>query len=145
MWTELMTRLKQILVDNDNIQEVFDYFPDKFDGDPTAIITPSENENDFYTTDQNIRNYAFKVMLFVTRTAKTKNQSDTDMRVLVDSVLDDFDKNWNLSTVVNPTGYCFVNLFAVPSGWGYAGQDDEYRLAEIVVRARVVVNVSEIS
>ena len=67
------------------------------------------------------------------------------MRMVVDSLLDDFDKNWNLSTVTQPTGYTFINLFAVPSTWGYSGEKDEYRAAQITVRARVSVDVNQIT
>lgn len=145
MWSELLTRLKAILDANTNIQEVYDYVPDRFSGDPVAIITPSENENDYHTTNENLRIYSFSIKLFVSRTAKDNNTADKHMRTLVNSILDDYDKNWNLSTTVDPTGYTFLNLFAVPSAWGYSGEKDEYRASEIIVRARVAVDVTLIS
>ena len=145
MWTELLEKLKAILTANENIQEVYDYVPDRFNGDPVAIITPSENDNDYHTTNENLRVYSFSINLYVSRTAKTNKVADANMRILVNSVLDDYDKNWNLSTTVDPTGYTFLNLFAVPSAWGYSGEKDEYRASEIIVRARVAVDVNQIT
>lgn len=145
-----MEKLKSILDDNALLQEVFPYEIEKFEGDPACTITPSENESDYNTTEENVRIYAFNVRLFVNRTVApagkdVKSDADRKLRNLVDSVLDDFDKNYTLTGISNPTGYTFINLFAVPSAFGYSGREDNFRAAEILIKCRVSVDLSNIS
>jgi len=150
MWTVLLEKLVSILRANDLIQETFDYEVEQFSGDPSCVIVPSENESDYNTTEENVRIYSFSIRLYVNRTIKPagedpKSDSDRILRNLVDSVLDDFDKDYTLTGITNPTGYTFINSFALPSLWGYAGREGEYRVAEINIRCRVSVDVNNIS
>ena len=145
-----MEKLKSILDANTLIQEVYGFEVEKFEGDPACVIIPSENESDYNTTEENVRIYAFAVRLYVNRTISpvgtdAKTEADRKLRNLVDSVLDDFDKNYTLTGISNPTGYTFINLFAMPSTWGYSGREDEFRSAELIVRCRVSVDVGAIS
>jgi hypothetical protein len=121
------------------------------------VIVPSSNESEYNTTQENIRIYAFTIRIFVNRNQRTKQKADELMRDLVTSVIDDFDKYYALiatgtdgsltpgGAIVNPSGYTFINIFAMPSAWGYSGEVDEYRVAEIAVRCRVSVDLSNIS
>ncbi len=127
------------------LQEVYNYEVESFKGSPSATITPSDNVEDFITNETNVRIYAYNVRLYVNRSSFTKVEADRIMRNVVDSVLDTFDKNYTLPNVDEPTGYTFINLFAVPSVWGYSGAEDEYRAAEISVRCRVSVTLNDIS
>lgn len=152
MWTVLINKLKDILEANSLLREIFDYEIEEFKGDPACTITPSENRSDYNTNCENVRIYAFSVKLFVNRTISptgtdTKSEADRKLRNLVDSVLDDFDKDYTLTGIQTdcPTGYTFINLFALPSMWGYAGREDNFRAAEIMIYCRVSVNLSEIS
>jgi len=150
MWEELINKIKTILEANTLIKEVYIYECEKFNGSPACSVTPSENASDYNTNEENIRLYSFHIRLFVNRSvapagSKPDFNADKVMRKLVDSVLDDFDKNYTLSGITNPTGYTFINLFAVPSGWGYAGREDEYRAAEINLKCRVSVDLNAIS
>jgi len=158
MFSTLLQKLKDILDANDLIQEVFNYDVEQFQGIPAVTITPSSNESDYNTTEENVRIYAYNVRVFVTRTTLTKKKADEALRGLVDSIIDDFDKYYTLSAIgtdgsaipggaiSNPTGYTFINLFATPSLWGYIGErEDEYRVAEIEIRCRVSVDLSSIS
>lgn len=145
MWTKIIEKLAEILKDNNKITATYTYEPEGFQESPAAVVTPSTNEGDYATTETNTRIYAFSLKLFVNRTKNENNKADRILRDLVDSVLDDFDKNYLLSGVEEPTGYTFINLFALPSSWGYAGREDEYRVAEISIRCRVVVDVRAIS
>jgi len=49
-------------------------------------------------------------------------QKDADriLRKCVSAILDDFDRQYNLADLTSPTGYCPINIFALPSTWGYA-------------------------
>ena len=149
MWTTLIDKIQEILNANTLIQEVFSYEVEEFKGDPACTITPSTNESDYNTTCENIRIYAFNVNLFVNRTiAPTgkdpKSDADRKLRTLVDSVLDDFDKNYTLTGITNPTGYTFINLFALPSIFGYAGREDTFRVGSVNIKCRVSVDLNNI-
>jgi len=158
MFDAILNKLKEILEENDKISIVYNYEASEFKGDPVAVISPSSNESDYNTTEENVRIYAFMVRLFVKRNSPRKPEdADRILRKLVDSVINDFDKYYTLSAfgtdgspipggaIINPTGYTFINVFAAPSSWGYSGREDEYRVAEILVRCRVSVNLSAIT
>jgi hypothetical protein len=140
--------LVTILKANTKIQEVHDYEIEGFKGQPAVVIVPSSNESSYESTNDNERIYAFNLFIFVSRTkysGNPKSEADRVMRGLIDTILDDIDKNWTLDTVVQPTGYTFLNIFATPSSWGYANMEDEYRTATIEVKCRVSVDVTLIS
>jgi hypothetical protein len=145
MWSEIITQLKSLLESTSVLQAVYIYEVEEFNEDPVATITPSDNSSDFNTTAENERVYAFTIRVFVNRTVlksgiDTKSDADRILRNIVDKIINVLDKNFDLPNITNPVGYTFINLFATPSSWGYAGgRESEFRAAEINVRARVVV------
>lgn len=148
MFTVLLEKIYNILNSNNLIQEVHTYEVGQFDGEPAAVIVPSGNDSDYATFAENSRIYAFNVRLYVardSRSGESQKQADRVLRALVDSVLDDFDRDYLFDGLTVPTGYTMINVFALPSQWGYAGREDNYRVAEIVVRCRVRVDVTAIS
>lgn len=155
MFGTLRDKIVSILESNDKIQEVHNWEAHQFDGDPVAIVVPSGNESDYSTTNLNERTYALNVRLYVSRTARSSGnandnpdggkEADRVLVNLVDSVIDDIDKDYTFEGLTVPTGYCMINVFATPSSWGYAGAEDEYRVAEILIRCRVGVDVTLIS
>lgn len=145
MWQKLSDKIKSILQANTLIQEVYDYEHERFNGDPAVTLTPSSNESDYSTTTENERVYAFKILIFVDRTARGDTDSERIMRALVDSVLDDLDKNYTLSGIVANTGYTMLYTEAMPSMWGYVERENIYRVAEITVRCHLDVDVTQIS
>ena len=149
MWSILIAKIKSIIDANTLIQESYSHEAEQFEGDPACTITSSENESDYNTTEENVRIYAFTIKLFVNRTiaptgTDPKAEAERKLRNLVDSVLDDFDANYTLTGITNPAGYTFINLFALPSMFGYSGREDEFRAAEIKIRCRVSVDLSSI-
>ena len=145
MFNNLIKFLSQKLINNNKIEEVYTYEAGQFKGDPTAIIVPSSNESDYETTDENIRIYAFKILLFVKRTQpRDESKAEEVMRDLVSSVIDNFDKDYMLTGIEVPTGYTFINVFASPSSWGYSGAEDQYRICEINLRCRVSIDLNTI-
>ena len=146
MFEELKYQLKVILQANNLIQEVYDWEVEQMRGYPVAIVVPSANDSDYRTTTENMRVYAFSVILLYDRGQVKKAQdAEKAMTQLVDSVLDDFDKNWNLSGVNNPTGMTFLFLEAVPSSWGYMERESSLRIAQINLRCHVNVDVNLIN
>ena len=142
MWAELKAKLKSILEANDLIQEVFDWEVGEFTGDPACTLTPSANESDYETTTENRRVYAFMIRLFVDRGSRKDQDAEQVMIGLVDSVIDDFDKDYTLSGITQPTGYTMLFVEALPASWGYVGRENAYRVAEITVRCHIDVDVN---
>lgn len=147
MFGEILQQLKAILDANGLISDVYSYENIQTDSDPFAVIIPSGNESEYNTTQENVRVYAFTVMLFVSRTIRSQKDADRVLINLVDSVVDDYDKDYLLTTIGQPTktGYTFLQTFAVPSQWGYAMPDDKYRVAQINLRCLVSVDLDAIS
>ena len=145
MFSIILNKIVSILEANDLIQETFSYEVELFKGTPSAVVIPSSNEGDYDTTQENIRIYAYSIKLFVNRDKNSKTDADRILRNLVDSVIDDFDKDYTFTGIENPTGYTFINTFATPSLWGYSGREDEFRVCEINIRCRVSVDLNAIS
>ena len=145
MWKELNETIRAILQANTLIQEVFDWEVDKFNGGPAVTLTPSASESDYHTTTENSRIYAFLVRVFVDRTTRKDQDTERIMREMVDSITDDFDKNYTLTGITNPPGYIMLMVEALPGSWGYVEREGVYRVAEIIIRCKVDVDVTQIS
>jgi len=145
MWVQLNDSIKAILEANTLIQEVFDWEVDKFEGDPAVTLTSSASESDYHTTTENSRIYAFLVRVFVDRTTRKDQDTEKIMRKIVDSITDDFDKNYTLTGITNPTGYTMLMVEALPGSWGYTEREGVYRVAEILINCKVDVDVTQIS
>lgn len=146
MWELLIKKIQSILTANSLLSNVYIFENADFEADPVATITPSANENAFTTTIENGRTYAFTIRLFKDRGGQIKPEdAEEAMRQLVDSVLDDLDKNWALSGMNVPTGYTFLFMDAAPSAWGYIDRETQLRVAEINVRCNFSIDTTTIS
>jgi len=147
MWDLLSEAIKTILEDNDLISNTYSYEASDISGTPIATLTPSANEADYATTTENTRVYAFMLRLYVDRKSGEEGEAVAEeaLRELVDTVLDDLDKNHRLNALGTKTGYDFLFLEAAPSLWGYAGRENEYRVSEIIVRTHFCVDINLIS
>jgi hypothetical protein len=149
MRSEILQKLTQILKNNTLLADVYNYERIQTDSDPFAIIVPSGNEGDYQTTEENVRVYAYRLILFVSRNKliRTEQKADEVLAELEESVMDDIDKDYAFETIGIPqkTGYTFLQIFATPSAWGYAMPEDEYRVATLNIRALVSVSLNQIS
>jgi len=147
MWENLIQKLKSILSANTLISEVFDYEEVNFKKDPTAVIVPSDNSSEFVSNIDNERVYAFDIYLFVERGGVVNNDQRVDMamRELVDSVIDDLDKNWQLTGLTLNNGYSMLYMESAPSSWGYASREMLYRMAQIKVSVHLNIDIDLIS
>lgn len=147
MFDQVSTALLNILKANNLLANAYNFEAGELDGDPVATLTPSANENAYDTTTENRRVYAFNLRLYKTRATGEDAESKTEaaMRELVDSVLDDLDKNHRLPAMETKTGYTYLLMSAAPSQWGYAGRENVHRVAEIIVRVHFDVDVNLIS
>lgn len=148
-WSVLNTNLYNLLNDNKTtlgIQEVYEYPEMKFTGYPAVHMNPSDQDNDYETTSENLRTYAFKIRLFDEVSEQGMQDALTTLRTLADSIIDKIDQENELHTgmTINanlPARYTFINIVATPSNWG---QTDEEQLVfnELTVRIKVSVDVS---
>lgn len=150
MFDKISTALSSILSANTKIQSKYDFEASNLEGTPAMSITASANENDYSTTTENTRMYAFLVRLYVLRgdSADSERTCEKTMRDMVDGVLDTLDKNWNMSgssAVASQTGYTFLGMSAAPSQWGYAGRENVYRFAEVKVKLRYNIDTTLIT
>jgi hypothetical protein len=147
MFDKISTKLFSLLSANTLIQSKYNYEASNLQGFPALTLTPSANENEYATTTENQRAYAFVVRLYVERgsSATAENDCENTMRELVDTVLDTLDKNYNMVGLETQTGYIFLNMTAAPSTWGYAGRENEMRVAEIKVTLRFYVDTTLIT
>lgn len=148
MFDKLSTFFVDLLNANDLIQSVTDYETSDVEGTPSATVVPSANANVYNSTTENRRTYAFMIRLYYLRGSNRDSERDTEaaMRELVDTVLDDLDKNYNMDALdKTQTGYTFLFMHAAPSQWGYAGKENNYRIAEINIVAEFDIDVTLIS
>jgi len=147
MWGKIIEKIKSILDANGLIQETYDYEEIKFEGQPSAVVVPSDNTGDYTSNIDNERVYGLNVFLFVARGENyyTDKECDRVMRNLVDSVLDDFDKSWQLDGLELTTGYSMLYMEAAPSAWGYADREMAYRMAQIDLKIHLNVDVNQIT
>jgi len=146
MWQKILERLASIIEGTGRFQQVEMYEIEQFTGSPIAIIVPSSNENDYYSNSENVRVYAFNIVLYVNRSTsptgtKVEVEADRIMRNILDDVMDSCDRDYLMEGLEVPSGYTFINMFALPSAWGYSGRDDEYRVATINVKCRVIIDI----
>lgn len=131
------------------IQSFYNFEATNLEGFPALTLTPSANSNEYSTTTENRRSYAFVIRLWVERgkDANDERQAELTMRDLVDTVLDRLDKNYYLTdvTLETQTGYTFLFMSATPSQWGYAGRENEMRVAEIRFQLHFDIDTSLIT
>jgi len=146
MWQTLKDKIKDILEANALIQETHTYEIDRLKGYPAATITPSGHDNEYSTTSDNQRVYNFTINLYIQQSGQYgEKEVDDAMAELVDSVIDDFDKDYTFQGLSVPTGYTMMMVKAVPSTWGYVERESWERVAQVEISCVVDVDVESIS
>lgn len=148
-WSTLNTNLYNLLNDNKTalgLQEMYSYPELAFVGYPAAHMNPSEQENDYETTSENMRTYAFKLRLFETIKDQGIDAALTTLRTVADNVIDKIDQENELNSgmTINanlPARYTFINIVATPSNWGQT-DDEQLVFNELTVRIKVSVDVT---
>lgn len=147
MFNKISTHLISVITASSKIQSMYQYEASDLQGSPALTLTPSANESDYHSTTENTRVYAFLCRLYTIRKSGNDEEGITEsaMRELVDLVLNNLDHNHQLPGLQSQTGYTFLFMEAVPSSWGYAGRENMYRVAEIIIRVHFSVDVNLIS
>lgn len=116
---------------------VFDYDPE-IDGitqDPFAIVVASANDNEYASSSENKRTYAFSVRIFVERNSRGNSNAEGVLQSIVDALIDAFDQDYTLGGTV-------LTALAAPSRWGYVLGSKEYRVAEVTIKAKTWFDVT---
>jgi len=132
----------------DTIQEVSSSPKIKFTGYPAAHVVPSDNESDYESTTENVRTYAFIVRVFYETKVTGVAGAYTALDTIVDSVLDLFDQEDQKSAANRvvattnslPSRYTYLNIWAMPTGWGEV-PGEELVMAQMSVRVRISVDI----
>lgn len=94
-----------------NLQFVDDKHSMELTGFPAATFEPSNNENVFFTNAENMRSYAFDIVIHQEMTKAGRDSAINILCSTVDAVITAFDTDYNLSGNVD---FCQ----ALPSKWG---------------------------
>ena len=129
--SQIITRISSNVT---TVQDVANYEKTVFKGFPAVTVTCSGNENDFWTTAENQRQFTFIIRVYVQLTTKpaldlvsdnAKDAAEAIMGRVVSEIIDTFD---NFYTFNNTADFCR----AIPSSWGYAQVGEGWcRTAEI--------------
>lgn len=139
---QLKTLIKNRLSSISDLQEIVEYEKTTFDGFPALTIVCSENENDYYTNNENERIFAFRLIVYEQigndiTSDPAKKRAEEIVGDLVSDILDSLD-NYSKSTDWGD-GW----LEAIPSRWGYAQIGEGWaRYAEITVRVHQLFSLS---
>ena len=146
-WQTIRPQIKTLLDSISSIQAVSGTPEIQFSGYPAAYVIPSDNEAEYETTTENVRVYAFIVRLFDETKGGTVGTAMVALEKVVDAVLDAVDKEDLKSSsdrtvaVSLPTGYTFLNIFAVPGLWAEL-PDEQLLMVELTIRVRVSRDVT---
>jgi hypothetical protein len=146
-WAILRPQVKDVLDTIGTLQEVSDSPKIRFSGYPAAHVVPSENTNDYETTSENIRTYAFTVRVFYDTKETPIEDAFSALEEVVDNVIDAFDQedlkggSTRKLGISLPAKYTFLNVLASPGNWGEL-TEEQLIMAEIKVKVRVSVDIS---
>ena len=146
---QLRDNIKTLLDTLTDFEEVSKEPKFSFKGYPACFIAPSGNDNDYLTTQDNVRIYAFKIWCFqefeVTKIADAYNI----LLDAVDNVINklDAEESPDLASRTIDNGisgaYTLANVFAVPGR--FASDEVEKLLAvEITVRCKITVDLTQL-
>lgn len=120
------------------VQDVSNYEKSGFTGYPAVTVVCSGNENDYWSTAENKRQFPFIIRIYQQMEQKpdlgdvsdtAKQQAEDILGRVVSEIIDSFDNKDALSEVVD---YCT----ATTSTWGYVKLDAGWcRTAEIKISA----------
>ena len=104
-------------------------------GFPAATFEPSGNDSDFYTNTDNLRAYAFDIIVHQEIENAGRANAVTILAAAVDAIITAFDTDYNLS------GACDFCL-ALPSSWGeYTGSQGAVKFAKLTLVCKIEATV----
>lgn len=126
--------IERISADITTVQDVADYEKTRFRGFPAVTVTCSGNENEYWSTAENQRAFAFVIRIYVSLERKptldlvsdnAKERAERVVGNVISEIIDSFDKYYRFG---DNADYCR----ATPSAWGYVNTAEGWvRTAEV--------------
>ncbi len=114
-FVSIKAKIKEKLESIASIQQVEDYPTEDFNGFPAAMVASARLEADFETTEENKRTYVFAVYVLQEINNKDERKARNIVEATVDDIIEDFDKDQQLSDISLPSGETMIISFPVLS------------------------------
>ena len=117
------------------LMQVQDVHLENFTGFPAVTFEPSNHENNYYSNNDNMRAYAFDVIVWQEMESGGRAQAINSLTAAVDAIITAFDSDFNL------TGACDFCV-PIPSAWGevlIGGATFKYAKMTIVCKSEIQV------
>ena len=130
--------LKTLLDSITEVKDVFAYPVDPFTEKdavaewPVAFIVESGNDNDYASTRDNLRTYAYEIWLCHKVDNGSLSEGVTTLRVAMDAVIDRLDVEGIAAT---PLSNSCINIEPIPSSWNIEARSEN--LFELTATIRV--------
>lgn len=148
----LRDNIKTLLDDLDVFEEVSDEPKMNFSGYPACFISPSGNENDYQSTQDNERVYGFKIWIFQEYEHTSLQDAYEKVMNMVDEVINQMDAQESpdisdadrkIDNGVNTGAYTLIGVMAVPSRFA-SDESDRLIAAEVTIKCRVLVDLTQL-
>lgn len=145
----ISNQLKSKLEEITGISNVYDFAWLDFDGFPAVTITPFGFSSDYLTNQENLRRYIYTVRLFhkvdvissMDTERKRVEEAFRVMRVLIDEVVDGFDKDETMSGIELPAGKQMVGVLPVPTEILYF-PEEKIIVGEVRIEVKILFDTS---
>jgi len=134
-FTDIRAAISTKLGTVSNLAQVKDFHSGKFDGFPAATFEPSGNTSELFTNEDNLRSYAFDIIVHQEMDKAGRDKAIEILAETVDALLSAFDEDYNLGGVCD---FCL----ALPSTWGeYTGDNGavKYAMLQLICKKEVTV------
>lgn len=140
MYSEITAKIQETLNTVDKVKESFAYPEDGFTKYPVVVFYPSEVQNAFETTIDNMKIYKYKMWIIIGVSQTTKQDVfSTKLPDAVDAVLEAFDRDWNAGVVGGHSGWFWIDI----GTWGLSSaQDGETAFAELTLNYKTLTSNS---
>lgn len=119
MYTTLLPKIQTTLAKCDKISRIYNYPIKTFEGYPCVMYLPTNFDNDYLTTAENIKGYNFKLFV-IQEMGVAGNQAsiNTILAGVVDQIIAQFDEDWNQGTLEGHRIWWRLNA----GDWGFADE-----------------------
>jgi len=118
------------------LQVVYQIHTSDLSGFPAATFEPAGNDSDFYTNTDNLRGYAFDIIVHQEVENAGRGNAVSILAAAVDAIISAFDADYNLG------GTCDYSL-ALPSSFGeYTGAQGAVKYAKLTIKCFKEVQVT---
>jgi len=133
----LKTKLEGLLDDDDNaiFKKVYAYGENEFEGYPCAVILDKGGAGQVIDTQRIERAFTFDIFLYQeqSKAGKTKSEAATNLRTVVDHVIQSFDQDPQLGGIV-------MRVIVVDVSLDFTSRNGTFNFARFTVQLNDLVN-----